>query len=360
MNLPKSTKSQVKTHNKFLRRALITTPSNLKRQPKINGITKKAYFPVNGNSFSVLDEEEYNPKLFDTIIPHSVSGFLLASLPIIIPIAAFDTFEYTSNAFQQLLTILSDGSEGITCNVEEVSIVANGIVVTSIALLFATMASVTVSSLRERLRELRIHLNNEASILQELVYFIDSMSIPSSTRKTCMNYVETYTDRLISESQSRVDYNIPLLNSELNLIRQVICLPKDGDANDKNNFVIPYVNTAICELKEYRSNRIALLQSNFPLAHYITLATLAFSICIIFLIDAGCKVLATDVLILKIFWAMTLGTFTILSTTCYDLRDPFQGSYAVCTRSFYFLKDNLHAKSMEMKGSGDSMDGSML
>merc|ERR1711923_201914 len=117
------------------------------------------------------------------------------------------------------------------------------------------------------------------------------MSIPSSSRKICMNYVETYTDRLISESQSRFDYNIPLLNSELNLIRQEISLSNDGndDEINKNEFFIPYINNAISELKEYRSNRIALLQSNFPLAHYFTLATLAGSICIMFLIDAGCK-----------------------------------------------------------------------
>jgi len=156
------------------------------------------------------------------------------------------------------------------------------------------------------------------------------MALKDSTYDTCMSYVEDYTDRLMLESQSKVDYNIPLLNSELNLLRQEICLENFMD--EKNAAVVPYVNTAISELKEYRSNRIALLQSNFPIAHYVTLATLALSICVIFLIDAGCKIMATDVVILKIFWAMTLGTFTILSTTCYDLRDPFQGSYAVSVK----------------------------
>ena len=154
------------------------------------------------------------------------------------------------------------------------------------------------------------------------------MTLSASTRDTCMKHVEDYTDRLILESQSKLNYNIPLLNSELNMLRQEICLGNYLD--EKNGAIIPYVNTAICELKEYRCNRIALLQSNFPLAHYVTLAILASSICVIFLIDAGCKIMATDVIILKIFWAMTLGTFTTLTTTCYDLRDPFQGSYAVC------------------------------
>ena len=188
---------------------------------------------------------------------------------------------------------------------------------------------------KKRLRELRIYLNNEASILQELIYFIDTMSIPVSTRDVCMNYVEDYTDRLILESQSRTHYNIPLINYELNMLRQEICLPKKLDENEKNAGVIPYVNTAIRELKEYRSNRIALLQSNFPIAHYVPLAILALSICAMYLIDSGCKILPANVLILKIFWSMTLGTFTILSTTCYDLRDPFQGSYGVSICKYY-------------------------
>lgn len=342
---PRNTKTKVRTHNKFIRRALITTGKLKRSVTRINKINTQ-YYPPNVASFSTLDEEEYNFNPFDAMLPKTASGVLLASLPITIPVVAFNTFDGTSDTFHRWIVLAGSGNPNF--NMEEVSIEANGIVVQSIALLFATMASVTVSSLRERLRELRIHLNNEASILQELIYFIDTMSISASTRDICMNYVEDYTDRLILESQSRTHYNIPLLNSELNMLRQEICLPKEQNDDEKNASVLPYVNTAISELKEYRSNRIALLQSNFPIAHYVTLAILALSICVIFLIDSSTKTLATDVIILKMFWSMTLGTFTILSTTCYDLRDPFRGSYAVCTRSFKFLRDKLHARRLEL------------
>ena len=147
LNLPKSTKTQVRNHNKFIRRALITT-GRLKKSLAYtdynqiqapNGIKKTS---------STFDEGEEHSKP-DFLESVTTSSIVLTSLPVLIPVIAFNTFEVTSSAFQKLISILSTGSEGVTCNMEEVSIVANGIVVTSIALLFATMASVTVSSLRE-------------------------------------------------------------------------------------------------------------------------------------------------------------------------------------------------------------------
>ena len=145
LNLPKSTKGQVRTHTKFIRRALITTGKVKKSISTTNGEVSIRFKTHNG---IMMDEGNiYNkPNIFESI---TMSNILLASLPVVVPVIAFNTFEGTSDMFQRVISSLSTGSDSMTCNMEEVSIVANGIVVTSIALLFATMASVTVSSLRE-------------------------------------------------------------------------------------------------------------------------------------------------------------------------------------------------------------------
>ena len=97
----------------------------------------------------------------------------------------------------------------------------------------------------------------------------------------------------------------------------------------QDNFNVRRNKSTIAELKEIRSNRIGLLQSNFPFAHYVTLFSFGFAMCLVFLIDVNCGKFASDEVTLKIHWAMTLGTCTILSTTCCDSHDPFEGSHAV-------------------------------
>ena len=136
ISFPKNTKNQARTHNRS--------------GEDTNKINAQCYPPnVNCGSFSALDEEEYNSSAFDAILPKTASEFLLASLPAINTVVAFNTFEGTSDAFGKLIAFLSASSDNPTCNMEGASNVANGIVVASIALLFATMAEVTVSSLRQ-------------------------------------------------------------------------------------------------------------------------------------------------------------------------------------------------------------------
>ena len=75
----------------------------------------------------------------------SIEEFITFILPILVPIVAFYTFENTCSFFDGIL------SKFITnkMNVADVGDVANGIALSSIALIFATMTSLTIGTLRE-------------------------------------------------------------------------------------------------------------------------------------------------------------------------------------------------------------------
>ena len=62
---------------------------------------------------------------------------------------------------------------------------------------------------------------------------------------------------------------------------------------------------------------------------------------------------------LKLLWAMLVGVFSALGTVCYDLADPFRGSYHISKATLgqlYTIRDAIRA-SARMSGLDDDMGG---
>jgi len=319
--------------------------------PIVNNIDYRRCLAIPGTT-----EESLVPYVNNFAQFNSIEEFISFILPIVVPIVAFNTFKITNDAFGYLFSSFAEFSslEDVDLNIDSVASVAtNGIALTAIALTFATLTSLTVGSLRERLRELRIYLNSEACLIQDLLLYFDSLSMPNEAHISCLKDLEKYTNRLISESQPKSAYSsqISLLNSELREIRMRVDVFNNENYSIATENLTPQVHAAISELKEYRSNRIGVLQSNYPPTHYITLGLLATSICLVFFVDVYTNHVSEDDTILKIYWAITLGTFTILTTSCYDLHNAFQGSYSAVrnTHSFYLLRDYMREKIKEIK-----------
>lgn len=277
---------------------------------------------------------------------------LLVTLPIIVPTIAFNTFEQTLNAFDNSLALLSDyllsGStnailfdpmEAVSMNVE------NKIVLTSISLLFASIASITLNSLRQRILDIDIGLNNEGTLLQDLFTLVNSLVTTRATKISFLFYLESYSKRLIAESGSNVLNCNSTLYSELNVLFQDLIMlenkEKQDEASMKNTEVLSLMHESISQLKEHRNRRIALLRRNFPPWHYATLIFLAMNLCALFLADANSVKTVNDILLLKVYWAIIHSTFAIFTVTCLDLRDPFRGSYLVCTSPLHATKEKI-------------------
>ena len=103
---------------------------------------------------------------------------------------------------------------------------------------------------------------------------------------------------------------------------------------------------AVTRLNSERSQRISSLQSTFPALHFGILTALAISICFAFLMETNLDLISFfDAVQLKILWTMLIGTFSALGVVCYDLGDPFRGSYQIgkTVNQLYTIRDVVRA-----------------
>lgn len=286
---------------------------------------------------------------------------IILSIPIVIPFMAFEFYEevaYWFNAIINFLTIDRTWSpvDGGQYQAQIITPAVNGIVVPAISILFATLIANTVSTLRQRQLDIRLCINREAGDLRLLSGMVDSF--PNSYQKEkCHSYLTQYTSRVISECQAGVKINSleisGSLDSEMNGFLNTL---NDLAMAKKTNITPPDTVLsesygAVIRLNSDRSARITAMQTTFPMLHYGILTALGASIAMTFLIESNQEILVfLNALQLKILWAMLCGTFAALATVCYDLGDPFRGSYQISNAVFqlFTIRDVLKASCAEL------------
>lgn len=118
---------------------------------------------------------------------------LLVVLPIVTPIIAFFTFESCAKAFSNFNDFLSQGNKWVAVDggAYQARIIApaiNGLVVPAVALLFATLISTTITTLRQRQVEIRRSINMEAGELRAMECLFDAID-PGFIQDQCRSYV---------------------------------------------------------------------------------------------------------------------------------------------------------------------------
>ena len=99
----------------------------------------------------------------------------------------------------------------------------------------------------------------------------------------------------------------------------------DGAAACRD-FSVNSAQTTLVNLNSLRSDRLASLQSGFPIVHWLILGLLSSSIILLFLIDSNQDVLQyLNSLQLRLLFAILLGAFSATAGLCIDLADPFRG-----------------------------------
>jgi hypothetical protein len=331
-----------------------------------------------------------DPELLETIQRYSVSTLqenirriiaidnAIRWAPAFIPVMAYTLYDPTAAAFARTLDALANNNwvavDGGTYQASIIAPAINGVVIPAIAILFANLIGTTITAMRQRQMDIRSALNQEASQLRILQVILDGFADPAD-RKVCRRYLIQYTTRLIAESQPTVavdqlDYSLDTeLNgvlAELNRLSYVVmgggqALPhlqtKKAAVDDYNggeaNIILTTTTTetnppppppppppnpmilgnafgACHKLYEERSNRVTALRSLFPPLHFAIVTTLAISICIAFLLESNQDLLMfLNAIQLRILWTMLTGTFSALAIVCYDLSNPFRGSYQI-------------------------------
>lgn len=260
------------------------------------------------------------------------------AIPIITPFLAYLTYDDVARVFSAIFDILALERKWVPVDggAYQAKIIApaiNGIVVPAISILFATLTSNTVSTLRQRQIDIHTYLNSEAGDLRLLALLLDVF--PESGKKAkCRQYLDQYTCRLIAESEdskvSKVMFGST--DSEMNgfvAILNELIVDRDGESSPPGAILSESFG-AVVRLNTIRSSRITALQSTFPVLHYGILTLLAASICLAFLLETNQELLIfLNAIQLRILWTMLIGAISALGVVCWDLSFPFTGSYVI-------------------------------
>ena len=288
--------------------------------------------------------------------------------PFIVPVVAYAFYDDIASSFAFLLDITAKRNfVSVDGGAYEAKIIApaiNGVVIPAISLLFANLIATTVTTLRQRQLDIRFAINMEASQLRILNSMIGNFPSPKA-RLQCWSYLAQYTSRLIAESQPTVnvdsldssfDSELNGLLNELNRISYNDVNYDDGDSavtqKEIPGSVLGTCFSACTALFEERSKRITALRSIFPPLHFVIVANLAVSILIAFLLETDQVLLVfLNAVQLKILWTMLVGTFTALAIVCYDLSNPFRGSYQISksVNQLYTIRLTLRASIDNIK-----------
>ena len=278
-----------------------------------------------------------NGRLPTFLTVDDLEALLEAGLPLIAPILAFYTYPLLAQGFSSFLDTFSSRDwiavDGGALQAKVIAPAINGLVVPATSLLYATLTSTTITTLRQRQVDIRNAISQEAGELRYLCQLVKDYPTNSncSIRNRCRGYLLKYTKRLVDECQpnsgnSRINVSDDM-DTELNdFVRQI----NQGYGDPIPVHLCDQSISAITKLRQERFARITALQSTYPALHYATLALLALADCIAFLIETNQDLLFfLNDFELKILWSMIVGTFVACFTLFYDLLSPFAGSYQI-------------------------------
>lgn len=295
--------------------------------------------------------------------------------PALLPVIAYLAYDPTAELFASFLDVIGQANNWVAVDggAYQGKIIApaiNGVVVPAISILFANLIGTTITTLRQRQLNIHTAVQMEAGQLRILLSILETMQkqqkMASRSDKdvssSCQRYLTQYTTRLIAESQPHMmsepmdknyDYS---LDTELNAVMQQLNQLTIEEAANVSGILLDQAHGACAKLYEQRANRITALKAQFPSLHFVILGALASSICLAFLLETKQDILVfLNAIQLRVLWTMLVGTFTALAIVCYDLSNPFGGSYRIPQESInqlYSIRMTLRA-SLRTKKSRD-------
>jgi hypothetical protein len=310
--------------------------------------------------------------------------FVMWTFPIFIAVASCLGFGVLARYFHQFVQWWSYQSwyppteNQIQLQANVVTQVVNGPVITSVSILFATLSSMTISSLYERQIVIRKCYELELRSLRMLHMWIHA--IPSErqvARAIGEDLLVQYTQQLFQESRD----GGPTRNNDLfyekvggeeqgmlrdpsgdghlmalmNWSNDLLLFQRPPDSSSSNNnyskstkktpppppspppppaAIVGQIQSVLSTLLSQRHLRSLALSTVFPLVHWLTLTFLAAAIGISFLVATDQQ----DFIFLhgfpiRILWGVLMGSFTSLAILCYDLYSIYDGAYLAFTTS---------------------------
>ena len=253
----------------------------------------------------------------DTAIS-SASFDLWLIIPIILPFAAYNTFDSVQASYSAFYNLLASGSnfqvvDGGALQARIISPILNGIVLPTSSLLFSTLVSNTVGTLRNRLNVVKECLTQEAGDVQKIMLLM--AYYPSSVKVETELYLIHYCNRLLAESQDSYDHEdfTGSADTEINqlmvmlndlsetrsitraspartLSRTALKCTTNSDEDEQlplSSSIVTQSFTAIDNLNSNRLMRMTQLRAPYPFLHYAILIALPITIIFSFLMQTN-------------------------------------------------------------------------
>jgi hypothetical protein len=241
---------------------------------------------------------------------------------------AFESYEFIARHFHAFLL----GVNSIKWGPEEeygtsiIVSVLNGPLSASLSITFGTLVAVTVSTLYERQQNIQrafIDYAEEARVLKCLL-----QGFPEDKRKILAQKLDLGMKHVFDSIRAR-DISVENIRKRNQLPGVVKVLTEVSSGADVPR-VIDDSFASVRVLLSARSSLLSEVQSTFPAWHYITLASLALAISLVFLFDAnGNEQLYQAGFQLRLCWGVLFWVWSMLAVLIYDLSSPLTGFFKV-------------------------------
>lgn len=207
-----------------------------------------------------------------------------------------------------------------------------------ISIALATLVSTTVNVLRQRQVDLRSLVNKEACelrLLRRAVFGMFGTRQHAGRRSRALALMYGYSGQLVKECHpgavemlEDMQLSGGIAANELDRLSAMLH-GVDGAAASRQGSV-EVADDMIYQLDVHRSERVALLLSVFPLIHWGVLIGGGLSICSSFLLTSNQQTLQyLNSIQLRFLFATIVGVCSSTATLCWDLSDPFSGTFSM-------------------------------
>ena len=260
-------------------------------------------------------------------------------IPFVVSGSSVWSFQALARNFRRLVEWASRNHSWIPTSEQAVNLqtnvvtqVVNGPVITSVSILFATLASLTISNLYQRQTDIRQTYAMEVEALRELKLWIASASSKSrhiSGEEILQKYIHQFGEEVAQTKRASLLASV--WDGDIFLMKLLEwCQDLLIHHTARHDMIISQIQQALQTILEQRHLRWLALTTTFPMVHWMTLGFLALGIAVAYLVAVDQQdFLLFDALQIKILWGVLIGGFTSLGILCYDLSRPFGGAYQV-------------------------------
>ena len=216
-------------------------------------------------------------------------------IPILMPFIAYASFDSVHNTYCILYEFLASAKsfstvDGGELQTKMISPTLNGIVLPTSSILFSTLVSTTIGTLRNRISIVKECLMKEAGDLQKLNMLLEYF--PPRAKKESQVLLYNYCRRLIRESSDSFDHEEFAGSTDVEISDFMMLLNDISNHRWEGREIIsaPIVGQSLSTIDTLTVNRLTRmtqLREPFPMLHYIILFVLSSTIIFSFLMQTN-------------------------------------------------------------------------